>query len=465
MVNPVENAPATPGLLAQRVLAVLVRSPSRPLSHVADEILARASPDLREATLDAIYQAVRQWRVSKGKKESDAVVQDPSLADRILIRKNLLRRAKFLIKRSGRKLNFPVPPDKLYTLFCELTQTTEGLCREFLAAICEALEVGLEGEFVSSYSRFLNNTPLFQKPPRNAAWVRRVIRWIFSDLEVRFVRLGPPEVCREVATRRVREEFFRRWGLGDVDEPGLANLVDEQLDRWLQENGLAGPAWPPPDLEEQKKIVGDFWERRRAEEISSAGAADEVRREPKLADEVRTLREQMADLPDLRLLLGQREAEVAALRNDRDGLQAEAAQRQEELARPQGEGVRVKASSLSDWIPAEFRELRALLTLVDEKYPLESLNELVVAGLEPEPPVTLRQFVSHLLFALRKRGLAYYPDQDEFDLNYNDSALYDCVGFEVAPGSAVRVTVRSKGWALRNGRTLIPIRRARVQLA
>lgn len=511
MVNPVEHAPAKPGVFAQRVLATLVRSPSRPLSDIVNEILAGASPDLRGAALAVLLRAVQHWYALKGKKGSDAVGQDLSLAERVLVRKNLLNRAAGLVKTRARNLDYPVPPDKLRALFSVLTHTTEEPCGEFLATVCDALDVGVDGEYLRAYSQFLNGNQPFRTPPRDTARAGRLIRWLLRDLEVRFVRFEPLEVCREIPAGRVREEFLRRAGLAEEDVPDLDRVVEEQVDRWLHENGLAGPGWPPTDPEERQKLVGDFWERRRAKEAPVTSITDENRREQALAEEVRSLRERLADLPGLQRSLGEQQAELAALRADRDRLREEhkplqdqadrlkeesarlreagrrlpgerevdldalreerdrlrkeAARRQEELAQLQGEVARSKEAGLPDWVPAEFRELRALMTLIDEKYPLESLNELVVAGRELEPPVTLRQFVSHLFFALRKRGLAQYPDRDEFDLGYNESALYDCLGFEVAPGATVRVAVRSKGWALRNGRTVIPIRRARVQQA
>jgi hypothetical protein len=354
-------------------------------------------------------------------------------------------------------------------------------------------QVGSHCEYLTSYSAFLNGNPPFKTPPRDAARVRLLVWWILRDLDVRFVRLDPPEVCREIPARRVRKELLRRLGLADGDVAGLDRLIEEQVDYWLLEHGLAGPGWPPANPEELRKLTADFWERRRREDTLPA---DVDRPVPALAEEMRTLREQLTAMPRLRQALTEGEAELARLRrererllaeqkrlqdelarpspqegeaaltplrDERDRLQEEAGRRQEEMARLQEEVARLKEGGSLAWVAAEFRELRTLLTLIDEKYPFESLNELVLAGREPEPPVTLRQFVGHLFFALRKRGLAHYPDGAEFDLTYNESGLYDCLGFEVAPGATVRVAVRSKGWALRNGRALIPIRRARVE--
>ena len=81
-----------------------------------------------------------------------------------------------------------------------------------------------------------------------------------------------------------------------------------------------------------------------------------------------------------------------------------------------------------------------------------------------ETAVALRPFLGHLFYVLRKAGVVPYPDADEFDLAYADSGLFETSGFEVPPGSAVRVTVMRKGWALRSKAKIQPIRKAVVAL-
>ena len=70
--------------------------------------------------------------------------------------------------------------------------------------------------------------------------------------------------------------------------------------------------------------------------------------------------------------------------------------------------------------------------------------------------------MTHLFYALRKRGFTEYPNEEEFALTYEASGLYDCDGFEVAPAGAVNVKVVRKGWAFNAKGKWLPVRRARV---
>jgi hypothetical protein len=202
-----------------------------------------------------------------------------------------------------------------------------------LAAVCDALDVGVDGEYLWAYSQYLNGNQPFKTPPKDNARAPRLIGWLLRDLQVRFVRLEPLEVCREIPARRVRQEFLRRTGLAEQDVPDLDHLVEEQVGRWLEENALAGPEWPPTDPEERQKLVGEFWERRRAAEAPITSTADGDRRGQPLAEEVRSLREKLAGLPGLQRSLGEQHAELAALRADRDHLRQERTRLQDLVAR------------------------------------------------------------------------------------------------------------------------------------
>jgi hypothetical protein len=112
--------------------------------------------------------------------------------------------------------------------------------------------------------------------------------------------------------------------------------------------------------------------------------------------------------------------------------------------------------------PADAARLREVLKTIDAKYAFDNLNAVQLGD---ETHLTLRSFVSHLFYSLRKQGFTEYPDQSEFDLTYEDSGLYDCDGFEVAPGETVPVKVTRKGWALKAKGRVSPIRPARVAKA
>jgi hypothetical protein len=158
---------------------------------------------------------------------------------------------------------------------------------------------------------------------------------------------------------------------------------------------------------------------------------------------------QKAEVEDLRRQFAEREAiliagheEVASIldntRQELDGLRAGT---REGAAMPFG------------------RELREVLTAIDSKYPFDSLRSALHGN---DELVTLKGLVSELFFALNKVGFAQYPDRDEFELHYEQSGLYECYGFEIPPSHSRRVRVEKKGWALRRGQLLQPVRKARV---
>lgn len=104
-------------------------------------------------------------------------------------------------------------------------------------------------------------------------------------------------------------------------------------------------------------------------------------------------------------------------------------------------------------------ELRDLLRTIDTKYAFDTLNA-VNSG--EDTHLTLRSFVSHLFYALRKRGFSEYPNEEQFYLSYEQSGLYDCDGFQIPPYGSALVKVARKGWALNSRGRWLPVRRARV---
>ena len=112
--------------------------------------------------------------------------------------------------------------------------------------------------------------------------------------------------------------------------------------------------------------------------------------------------------------------------------------------------------------PADsLRDLRDVLKLIDSKYSFDVLNSVQLGH---ETHLTLRSFVAHVFYSLRKLGFAEYPQLQDLELSYEESGLYDCEGFEIAPGTTARVTVSKKGWALMSKDRVTPIRRAQVKL-
>lgn len=102
-------------------------------------------------------------------------------------------------------------------------------------------------------------------------------------------------------------------------------------------------------------------------------------------------------------------------------------------------------------------DLLVFLKAVDSKYSLDILRAIQLGD---QRPLTLRSFVQHFFFSMRRIGVESFPAEDTFSLQYDDSALYECVGFEVEPGGERMVKVEQSGWAMRKETRLFPIRRA-----
>lgn len=101
-----------------------------------------------------------------------------------------------------------------------------------------------------------------------------------------------------------------------------------------------------------------------------------------------------------------------------------------------------------------------LLRSIDSKYSFDLLQEI---QLGTQTSLTMRNFIGHLFFVFRKMGLCTYPSEEDFELPYELSGLYECTGFEISPGQTERVRVEKKGWAIRTDERVFPVRRAQIR--
>ena len=99
---------------------------------------------------------------------------------------------------------------------------------------------------------------------------------------------------------------------------------------------------------------------------------------------------------------------------------------------------------------------------IESKYPLDKLAD---AQHSDDPMLSLKSVLSHLFFVLRRQGLTAYPTEDAFDLPYEKAGLFECLSFEVPPGESRQIEVVQRGWAIKSGDRLLPIRRAQVRIA
>jgi predicted nuclease with TOPRIM domain len=108
------------------------------------------------------------------------------------------------------------------------------------------------------------------------------------------------------------------------------------------------------------------------------------------------------------------------------------------------------------------RELQEFLKSIDSKYSFDALRSV---QLGEDQSITMRNFIAHLFYCLRKKAFFSYPTNDEFDLEYEQSGLYQCLGFQVPAGGKVHVKVEKTGWAFKREDRIFPIRKAVLRLA
>lgn len=107
------------------------------------------------------------------------------------------------------------------------------------------------------------------------------------------------------------------------------------------------------------------------------------------------------------------------------------------------------------------RNFLEYLKIINSKYSFDVLRSIQLGD---ERSVTIKNFLGHFFYGLRKKGLVSYPTENEFELSYKKSGLYECLGFEVAPGKVEKVKIEKQGWAIKTGNTLYPIDKALVKL-
>lgn len=76
------------------------------------------------------------------------------------------------------------------------------------------------------------------------------------------------------------------------------------------------------------------------------------------------------------------------------------------------------------------------------------------------------QMLQCVMYAARKAGLVEYPDEDEFELAYDESGMYDDDGYspQIPPGGSAMVQVIQKGWGFKTGKGIRPVVKAKVRI-
>jgi hypothetical protein len=432
------SAPESPERAVQIVLAGMMSKPDRPLMVLIQEefperdknfyaIVIRLARDLISGLIDGLQ------------KSTDS---SPVLLDRLSFTWRILRQADVLVWKL-KKSDTPEHTTLFHaqSAFRDILPVT--LQEPLLAALLEWLRLGSDGRYLFHYLFFRRaKTPTRLPAPfgrlgetKDAALLRTVIWWCLRARKEEYVEVSQHEPVR-IELAFVVDAILtslKGWCGDDIVRfPDITGEIERELNSWLKYSHL--------DLSLDDTDAGLDRELAKAFVKQNGLDIKLVIHRPHAATEsderVRQLQATIQQYMD----------EIRVLEERVRALEAEPLPRTP--LPPQVEPDM-----------AGFSELREVLKTIDAKYAFDTLNAV---QLGEETHLTFRSFAMHLFYALRKRGLSEYPNEETFTLTYEASGLFDCDGFEVPPDSSIPVRVTRQGWALKARGRWLPVRRARV---
>jgi len=438
-VTPVETN--SPEVAIQVVLADLLEEPGRELVPWIQERFPGRDGRFYAPVVSGT-RAIIDEVVGGLQKQSKGEVS-PTLLDRLSFSWRLLKKADILV-RKRKKSDIPAVCrlEHAATIFQPLLSVP--LEKPLLTALVHRLRLGENSEYLYHYVAFRWAKEPSRLPNpfgnignnKNLDLLRTLIWWCVRARREEYVEVRPNDPVR-IEFGYVVEQILddlKRWCGPEVEQiPDLNGEVERELNSWLSYSRLGfsvdegAPDSPDPDLAKAFIKHNELTTKLR---VHRAGGDSEKN------ERVRQLESQLRQYAEENRILEDR------LRN------LEGASRGQPTP-----------SVDSDAGLSSFAELREMLKIVDTKYAFDTLNSV---QLGEETHLTLRSFVTHLFYALRKRGFTEYPNEEEFTLTYEASGLYDCDGFEVPPAGSVNVKVVRKGWAFNAKGKWVPVRRARV---
>ena len=340
--------------------------------------------------------------------------------------------------------------DFLFDYFCKIFPSLIYE-KSFLEQLLINLGLEANGTFISIYSSFIK--PSRKKKPLNinlvsskgeiySANLRRIILWIIRknrDIYVEPDKEVGINIQFNYLTEHVERELFACCHQNQLKAvPNLVEEIENQINKWLEYNCLDGDSLST-DVEDRIDIVKVF--------ISDNNLKNKIilieDKDPKESKRIFELESEISEYAENNEKL---EKEIERLKK---------ALKTASIKEPEEEKNEASVEKQMD------RDLFDYLNLIDSKYSLDVLRSL---QLGEGKSVTIKNFLAHFFYSLRKKGLVSYPSEEKFDLSYDQSSLYSCSDFEIAPDTSQVVGIEKKGWALKKNGRLHPIRKAVVKL-
>jgi hypothetical protein len=391
----------------------------------------------------------------------------PVLLDRLSFVWKLLRQAETCIKTYKGELPLILQPENLRDIFAKLLPVAPKDC--FIQGICRALELEKDGRYLLVYKETIvpkkpNKLKLqFFSKTREVNWdnVNRLILWLIRRRRDRYVDIDK-EGMALVYFPHLSSEIYReipQWIGARISESNLLKeKIENQINQWLNYNCIQGEA--KNDDETTKEIIRNF---SKINLLNTKLVVPESYRDPHDEERIR----------EFEKISNRYAEENQALGENNKKLEEELCKLKQKISEEKGEDLpKDPAKSLVE-SPEDLpkdpvqslvespEEIRDLLKMIDSKYSFDVLQEIQLGG---EQIITMKNFLGHLFYTLRKKGFSPYPHEAEFDLPYEQSGLYDCLEFEVSPSESKRVNVVKKGWAIKQRDRILPIRKAQVRL-
>ncbi len=442
----------------QEVLALILTSPTKRLRDAVQTVCATDDDRTRSDVFSQAREAMKDVASTPFRQVEGANEPPPLLIDRLSFAWSLLKKADSQIRQiarpkpqkpASRFQTAPKAEELLHKLLVEDLSTNllgSPMGAPLQTALFALLGVDDKGQFLLHYYDFLRA----QKPKkldlnvvqadgtlsdRNA---RRLVRWIIRKLNMQYVdHVDGDTITRgDFLEEEVGRQFYDWAGIrrGAGDARKVTDLIADEISIWLNYSCVEGDSRPETSAD-QAALVKVF------------------QRDNKLTDRVHSAPPQADPIKDRRI--AELEADLAKAHEEIRALEAKLVATQPSAA----QAPREPAVGREDATPQAVRDV---CKAIESKYPLDKLSD---AQHSDDPMLSLKSVLSHLFFVLRRQGLTAYPTEDTFDLSYENAGLFECLSFEVPPGESRQVEVVQRGWAIKSGDRLLPIRRAQVRIA
>jgi hypothetical protein len=358
------------------------------------------------------------------------------------------------VLRVTKAKNFPqlITPDYLNSIFKDIFPAEE-LHDCLTQQLCIMLGLEPSGGFVKQYSGFLK--PVRKPRPLDIKIkdsdgniyinnLKRIIYWIIRRNRFIYVEIDEEIITIhfEYLIDHVKEELSKWCKKDDLRRVEDLNFeIENQINFWLEYCCLYGDNLPP-EISEQKEIVDSF--------IKENNLKNKIFIRPASEDPVENKR------------ILELESEISEYAQENRKLENEVQELKKQVSSVKEQ--KKPDAQLQEEIPAldsQDRDFIEFLRVVDSKYSFDILRSVQLGD---EKSITMKNFLAHFFYSLRKKGVVTYPSENEFELTYEQSGLYNCIGFEVPPDGKATVKTEKPGWALSKGGRIFPIKKAVLRL-